>query len=163
MFRLLKKSRSHQKNHMNQMIQWLLHILFKMEHVMKWLLLHPNQPPTLMENESSEPPRRLVTGITHTGHTDMVPQEQWFWWSGRVQIGVNQTVLMLCLPWLFVAVQYSAWWTLPCSERRRQKRNSMTRNWVEKKQRHEGKCVKFWLTQVVSFKFSIFCRKENKM
>lgn len=39
--------------------------------------------------------------------------------------------------------------------------NSTTRNW-QLTQRQEGHCVMFWLTQVVSFKFSIFCKMEKK-
>lgn len=64
------------------------------------------------------------------------------------------------LPLQSAAVQYSAWWTLPCSETRRQK-NSATRKWSERSRRQEGKWAKFWLTQVVSLRFSIFCNKEK--
>lgn len=68
--------------------------------------------------------------------------------------------LIFRLPLRSAAAQYSAWWTLPCSETRRHK-NSATRKWSERSRRQEGRWAKFWLTQVVSFRFSIFCNKEK--
>lgn len=68
--------------------------------------------------------------------------------------------LIFRLPLQSAAVQCSAWWTLPCSETRRQRR-SATRKWSERSRRQEGKWDKIWLTQVVSLRCSIFCNKEK--
>lgn len=145
--------------------KWLLHFLFKGLNGTcdeTTTGLHPHQPPTQIATVSRELPQRHTAGDTVHTLSDMVTQEQWLWWGGRANYrDRNQTVLILSLPWQFAAVQYSAWWTLPCSVRRRQERNLATQSWLENR-KQEGKCVKVSLTQVVSFKFSTFCKKENK-
>lgn len=50
-------------------------------------------------------------------------QKQWLWRNGSAKTaekGIKRTKIV-CLPWQFAAVQYSAWWTLPYSEREKQK------------------------------------------
>lgn len=46
--------------------------------------------------------------------TATVPEK---WWLGS-KVRLQTEGRNLCLPWQFAAVQYSAWWTLPCSVRR---------------------------------------------
>lgn len=128
---------------------WLLHLLLEVWRTCDEMSaeLNPHHHPTLT---AGKPPIRHTDTLNNHKHDDDREVAQ-----HRVE---RKPVFRL--PLRSAAVQYSAWWTLPCSEIRRQK-NSATRKSSGPSRRQEGKWAKFWLTQVVSLRFSIFCNKEK--
>lgn len=146
-----RPSYSEVNNHMKQM--WLLNLVFGVPKNMWWnecrvAPQHPSTPTT------GKLPHRHMAANTLKDHTRIMITE-----VAEYRVEMKPVIR---LPLRSAAVQYSAWWTLPCSETKRRQKNSVTRKWSERSRRQEGKLAKFWLTQVVSFRFSIFCDNKKK-
>lgn len=146
-----RPSYSQVNNHMKQM--WLLNLVLEGSRTCDETSaeLHHN---ILRPRQTGKLPHRHMAANTLKDHTRIKITE-----VAEYRVEMKPVIR---LPLRSAAVQYSAWWTLPCSETKRRQKNSVTRKWSERSRRQEGKLAKFWLTQVVSFRFSIFCDNKKK-
>lgn len=124
--------------------------------------LHPHQPPTQRATVSRELPQRHTRWHTQCTPTCFTRTMIMVKWQIKLQKGESNR----CCVYLGDLQQYNTvldglYHTLEEKKQKKTERKSITRNWLQNSKRQEGKCVKFWLTQVVSFKVSIFWKKEK--